>query len=100
MCYEVREFTVFLFHETDSQYEIRKRYDEEMDREVREVLPTARRKSLKQLTRLETSNVSESEKKSMLEMGRLRDRKRKSKPSRGTTSHRRHSRRRAGAGEV
>lgn len=38
MAYQVRELTVYLFHETDDAYHFRLGYDREMDREVHQVL--------------------------------------------------------------
>jgi arsenate reductase-like glutaredoxin family protein len=88
MAYEVREFTVFLIHETDSQYAIRRKYIEEMDREVREILPTSRKRKSK-LSNWDKEDISENEKKSMMEMemGRGKERRRKRRSGRGYRHH-------------
>lgn len=65
MAYEIREFAVLLFHETDPQLAVKRKYDEEMDWEVRQVLQESR------------NGISEDEGKvRMMEMGRSGKKKR------------------------
>lgn len=97
MAYELREFSVYLFHETDAQYFIRRKYDEEMDREVRELLPTTRTRTRTGETRWDgegEGDGEESEKRAMvMELGRKRRKSGDSKSSRSMESGRRKSRR-------